>query len=950
MADTAATDGTVTPTKATPPMVLETPSSPQPTAESDIAGTAPVRAFLSSALVCWLKKFKRPTTACDTVEDFANGIFLNQLMADMDAERFGDNELQIKDPAVDGEETARLHNLGLLLETVTEYYQDVLQTVVVMELPVLRAICRDPGSELGLEALNKLLLLVVGCAVLCEQRESYIAAIQTLDRAQQINMMRIIQEILDTGLFQVPLSSLEDMPKSEIEELCRSACARLNTAAAERDNYKQRLDELRQEYDFAVAEQTRRLEELQPSSPERPSPSRAEPSSARHFETVRELKMRLRSLSDELDQKVVALEELLMEDASNKQVIAELSSKLRSLAIEADEAQHLRDDLDVWKTKAADCERHKLEAQRYREKLEDFEYAKKRIEELKEQNALLVQQNEKLRQTQNGSSEMKTKLVASDREVRTLRIQLEELHAASDKTFEKLREASAAKLRLENDFAYAQRELIALQKEVESLKQQQAQPSASKEVGDQADAEQILELKSANSALRRQVDQLKVEAGEVEALRATNEMLTRTQAGSGHEMDVLKLDLEDKTARVKQLQEEIARLNTDASKAADTAKAGKMQVEVARVRQLETQLDETLAKSVKLKEERIKVLEARLADSAKQTDQLKEEVRVYKKHNEFLRQAADDMAASSTFSPSIARRLGVGKDASSSTNNQTGQEPETIKKQAMLQETIKTLQSVNKTLASEAQANKSKLKAVDNSYRLLKQRETKLEARLKIHEALKDEIERENKTLMTQMNKLLLQNQQLLLKHVTQKEQEDLRSLSADSVAEAHHAGSSSAAVATPSPPRDPEKKRRGILGKRVLQNPFRRGQSQDRFATAAPEPVGEVSLSSERSAAESTKLGVEEFLMSTHRSTTAPAKQPFPAQGQTAMEFLLQSRSEQSAPQASEPAPKTGKQREVQKENVHDISGRSKASRSGKPSSSSAKLKNNTWYEYGEV
>lgn len=47
---------------------------------------------------------------------------------------------------VNGDPILRQHNLTVLLEGLTGYYQEVLQMIILMELPVISAIVRDPLS------------------------------------------------------------------------------------------------------------------------------------------------------------------------------------------------------------------------------------------------------------------------------------------------------------------------------------------------------------------------------------------------------------------------------------------------------------------------------------------------------------------------------------------------------------------------------------------------------------------------------------------------------------------------------------------------------------------------------------------------------------------------------------------------------------------------------------
>lgn len=69
-----------------------------------------------------------------------------------------------------------------------------------------------------------------------------------------------------------------------------------------------------------------------------------------------------------------------MDDARRRDEFAALSSKVRELQILADEARALRDDVDIWRSRAADHERTKAELVALTQRLEDTEYGSNRIQ------------------------------------------------------------------------------------------------------------------------------------------------------------------------------------------------------------------------------------------------------------------------------------------------------------------------------------------------------------------------------------------------------------------------------------------------------------------------------------------------------------------------------------------------------------------------------------------
>jgi len=117
---------------------------------------------MESPAMQWALSFKRSATLCDTLGQLVTGVFFNEVMADIDPANFSRALRQQHEPAADGDlrECGR-HNLTLLLEGLTNYYQDVLQAVLILELPVVNAIVRDPSSGTACWANNTEVCCVV---------------------------------------------------------------------------------------------------------------------------------------------------------------------------------------------------------------------------------------------------------------------------------------------------------------------------------------------------------------------------------------------------------------------------------------------------------------------------------------------------------------------------------------------------------------------------------------------------------------------------------------------------------------------------------------------------------------------------------------------------------------------------------------------------------------------
>ncbi|KAM6996692.1 protein Hook homolog 2 [Passerculus sandwichensis] len=145
------------------------------------------------ALLTWLQSFD-PPSPCAAPPDLASGVTLAHVLHQIDPSWFDEPWLgRIRG---DAESSARVkvNNLRQVLQSVLEYWQDVLgQAVGEQHVPDVGAAARHGDPE----QLGKLVRLVLGCAVSCERREEHIQRIMTLEESVQHEVMTAIQELLD---------------------------------------------------------------------------------------------------------------------------------------------------------------------------------------------------------------------------------------------------------------------------------------------------------------------------------------------------------------------------------------------------------------------------------------------------------------------------------------------------------------------------------------------------------------------------------------------------------------------------------------------------------------------------------------------------------------------------------------------------------------------------------
>ncbi|XP_030130723.4 protein Daple isoform X2 [Taeniopygia guttata] len=360
----------------------------------DVTVSELLELFLQSPLVTWVKTFgdlgSGDQDNLGVYMDLVDGVVLNKIMLEIDPRPTN----QRVNKHVNNDTYLRVQNLTILIRNIKTYYQEVLQQLIVMNLPNVLMIGKDPLSGKSMDEIKKLLLLVLGCAVQCERKEEFIDRIKQLDIETQAAIVSHIQEVTHNqeNVFDLQWLELPDMAPEELESLSRNMVFHLRRLIDERDECTEVIVDLTQERDY--------LQSQQPPSPMKvPSldspPNPANPLSneeKQHLAVeLADTKAKLRRIRQELEEKSEQL-------ADSKHEVEQLTLELQKikqenmhLASDARSARAYRDELDSLRERANRVERLEMELVRCKEKLHDVEFYKARMEELREDNIVLIE-------------------------------------------------------------------------------------------------------------------------------------------------------------------------------------------------------------------------------------------------------------------------------------------------------------------------------------------------------------------------------------------------------------------------------------------------------------------------------------------------------------------------------------------------------------------------------
>ncbi|XP_066279304.1 girdin-like isoform X13 [Branchiostoma lanceolatum] len=429
-------------------------------AEED-AEVSPMEAFMDSPLVVWAKTFN-PGSKVE-FNNLVEGTFLNEMMLQIDPRPTN----QRINKQVQGQVHLRIQNLAILMRHIKSYYQDVLQQLIVMKLPDIIAIGKEPEGEQCIHELRKILLLVLGCAVQCEKKEVFIEKIKELDLDVQHAMVGHIQEITDNtdNIFCTQWSELTEIPPEELDGLSRNMFYHLKRLVNERDDYCEALAEITQERDYyQLAQQEASKQAQSPSAP-------GQPQDKNHLTVeLADTKARLRRLRQELEEKSEQVVDFQHEIEQTNLTLQKLRQENLELSTDARSARAYRDELDVAKEKLSKTEKFESEIQRYKEKLNDLDFYKARTEELREDNRILHETKAMLEEQVESLRAKKEKWVEVEQENLRIKAQLKEMEERRDEDRRRIQELVDENMALDLDKRQTLNESLTLGRELEDAK------------------------------------------------------------------------------------------------------------------------------------------------------------------------------------------------------------------------------------------------------------------------------------------------------------------------------------------------------------------------------------------------------------------------------------------------------------------------------------------------
>ncbi|XP_027509551.1 girdin isoform X11 [Corapipo altera] len=588
--------------------------------------------FMSSPLVTWVKTFGPLAGGNGTnLEEYValvDGVYLNEVMLQINPKSAN----QRINKKVNNDASLRIQNLSILVKQIKTYYQENLQQLIMMSLPNVLIIGKNPFSEPGTEEVKKLLLLLLGCAVQCQKKEEFIERIQGLDFDTRAAVAAHIQEVTHNqeNVFDLQWMDVIVLTQEYVEPLLKNMALHLKRLIDERDEHSETIIELSEERDCL-----RFLPHASAAQSPCGSPGMKRTESRQHLSVeLADAKAKIRRLRQELEEKTEQLLDCKQELEQMEAELKRLQQENMNLLSDARSARVYRDELDALREKAIRVDKLESEVGRYKERLHDIEFYKARVEELKEDNQVLLETKTMLEDQLEGTRARSDKLHELEKENLQLKAKLHDMEMERDMDRKKIEELMEENMTLEMAQKQSMDESLHLGWELEQINR----TTELSEVPQKSLGHEVNELTSSRL--------LKLEMENQSLLKTVEELQSAVGSGEGSSSRILKMEKENQrlSKKLEELENEMSQEKQSLQNSQNLSKD--LMKEKAQLEKTLEALKENSERQIKLLEQENEHLNQTVA-SLRQRSQISAEARMkeIEKENKILHESIKETSS-----------------------------------------------------------------------------------------------------------------------------------------------------------------------------------------------------------------------------------------------------------------------------------------------------------------
>jgi len=367
-------------------------------------------------LIKWLGTFPGIEAPHYTVRDLSDGVAIAEVLAQIAPEWFDPDWMSKLKRDISGNYRLKTSNLKKVLKGVLDYYSEVLnQDLSSFNLPDVCAIAETNDRD----ELARLIQLILGCAVNCEDKEQYIQIIMSLEEEVQHDVMNAIQELLaakDSSKISEPEYNPDfDLGNSETLQ-------QVTTLMNEKEDLLQRIHDLDDQVQLMKEEKTTLLLENEQLRSLRGSRNKEDEEDGRSRTAIDRLTAQIERLKEENFNLENAKEDYRLRFEQLETDKKQLNDRIEQLSQLAEEARALKDEMDVLRHTQDKVAKYEATIEMYKRKLEELQDLRKQMKLLQEKNNTYMQQTLSMEEEQKKAQGLKV-------QIETFKKQIYELHS-----------------------------------------------------------------------------------------------------------------------------------------------------------------------------------------------------------------------------------------------------------------------------------------------------------------------------------------------------------------------------------------------------------------------------------------------------------------------------------------------------------------------------------------
>lgn len=623
-------------------------------------------------LIKWLDTFDLQGSH-STAEDISDGVALADVLAQIAPEWFTAAWRAKIKTDVSSNWRLKVSNLKKIIEAIMEYYIECLNQQLS---GYIKPDATKIGEHCDNHELRRLLQLILGCAVNCNQKQQYITRIMGMEETVQQAIMQSIQE-LESNMHG-PRLSLGTSLNFESLDIADGTQQRLLTelqvTVDMKEQLAQKCHELDQQLSLLQEEKAALMTEnkkLQERLDEFENPESC--SIFRHSG----LRKQVEALKDELFKVETSRDDYRLKIELLEKEVLELQSRQEDLQKAADEANNLKDEIDALRETADKVAKYEQTIESYKKKMEDLSDLRRQVKILEDKNLEYLQSKIDYEEESKRTTMLRNHLEVCKQQLAEAHHKLDEQTNKCDKLeFEgKKMEAQLSTLQRERDRLIVERD--ALKETNEELKCTQLQA-----------AENIAKPSTDTTVTNTEMIPLEIKE-ELLCLKHENKMLKLKQMGNEDKLPTVQALLEDSEERLNTLRgknrkanQRIIELENRLEEALGNQSSGDNKTDNINLGQKITQLQDEVRKIQSEKERLILQVEER--ENALQTQKQK----VFALQEKLTRREYDNAALEERYKKYVEKAKSVIKSLDPKQNNSSPNEVAVLRNQILEQRKI----------------------------------------------------------------------------------------------------------------------------------------------------------------------------------------------------------------------------------------------------------------------